>query len=191
MKVNIKSTEVLFEGFFTVERARLSWQRFDGSMTDELDRFVIRRGDSVGIVPYTRRGGRIILVKQFRYPATRKGHNGYLWEIPAGMIDGDERPEEAARRELSEEIGLMPEKVEYLTSFFLSPGAIDERMHLFSASVSADPLKKRIGGNAREHENLLIRPFRKGELKRMIREAVIVDSKTITGILYYYCLADL
>lgn len=191
MKVRITDTEVVFRGFFTIEKARLSWQQFDGSMTRELDRFVIRRGDSVGIVPLTRPGGRIILVKQFRYPATRKNHNGYLWEIPAGMIDGGESPGDAARRELVEEIGLEPESMEYLTSFFLSPGAIDEKMHLFSAVVRDDALKNWVGGNHLENENLLIRPFRRRDLKRMIGESVIIDSKTISAILYICCLQDL
>lgn len=206
MKVRISNAEVVFREFFTIEKLRLSWQQFDGSMTGDHTRYVVRRGDSVGIlcvcgerpageVERSVAGGerpaeeeRIVLVKQFRCPAAREGHDGYLWEIPAGMAHEREDPGECARRELEEETGLVARRLTHLTSFFLSPGAMDEKMHLFRAEVTDGSLPARVGGNPEESENLLVRLFRMPVLLRMIREGVIADAKTIAAVLLYRAL---
>ncbi|MFW6181915.1 MAG: NUDIX domain-containing protein [Spirochaetota bacterium] len=200
MKTRISSAEVVFREFFTIEKLRLSWQQFDGSMTGDHTRYVIRRGDSVGILCVCggRPGGgverpaeeeeRIVLVKQFRCPAAREGHDGYLWEIPAGMVHEGEDPGECARRELEEETGLAARRLTLLTSFFLSPGAMDEKMHLFRAEVDGGSLPARVGGNPEESENLLVRLFRMRTLLRMIREGVIADSKTVAAVLLHHAL---
>ena len=59
-------------------------------MGDEQTRYVVRRGNSVGVIPECMKTGKIVLVQQFRYPAVGAGRGGYLWEIPAGMIAGGE-----------------------------------------------------------------------------------------------------
>ena len=193
MRIRIRRADVVFREFFTIEKVRLSWQQFDGSMSGDHTRYVIRRGDSVGILCVCRdrpgdTGGRVVLVKQFRCPAARGRHDGYLWEIPAGMVEDGEAPERTARRELEEETGLAAERLTYLTSFFLSPGAMDEKMHLFRAEVTAPATFVRVGGNPAESENLLVRRFRMQNLLRMIREGVIADSKTITAVLLHHSL---
>jgi nudix-type nucleoside diphosphatase (YffH/AdpP family) len=206
MKVRISNAEVVFREFFTIEKLRLSWRRFDGSMTGDHTRYVVRRGDSVGILcvcgaPPAGKGERavaggerpageerIVLVKQFRCPAAREGHDGYLWEIPAGMVHEGEDPGECARRELEEETGLVARRLTHFTSFFLSPGAMDEKMHLFRAEVTGGSLPARVGGNPEESENLLVHLFRMPILLRMIREGVVADAKTIAAVLWYQAL---
>lgn len=54
---------------------------------------------------------RYLLIKVYRYPVQK-----YLWEFPAGLIDGDESPVEAARREMIEETGITPTHIELLGS---------------------------------------------------------------------------
>jgi ADP-ribose pyrophosphatase len=181
----VKSSAIVFTEFFKVEKAHLSWEKHDGTMGEEVERYVIRRGDSVGILPVCEDTGKIVLVKQFRYPACQKGSDGYLWEIPAGMVSKDEDPETTARRELSEEIGIEVQKLTHLISFFLSPGVLDEQFTLFYASLSSCSEIGSIGGNPYEHEDLLIKMFDKEKLLQMIERGEIVDAKTIASILYY------
>lgn len=183
MKSDILQTEVVYDEFLTIEKSRLRWEQFDGSMGGERVRYVVRRGDSVGIVARCERCDRIVLVKQFRYPAVRNGDDGFLWEIPAGMMDDGEDPEETARRELQEETGEEGMNFERLFMMYLSPGVLDERMHLFRCSIPECDGLASIGGRAAEHENLLIGSFGNDEITAMIREGTIRDSKTIAAFL--------
>lgn len=68
----------------------------------------------------------ILMVKQFRKPLERS-----LVEIPAGKLEHGEAPEDSARRELEEETGYKAANLEYVTSFYTSPGFADEIVHLY------------------------------------------------------------
>jgi len=181
----LKSSEIVFSEFFKIEKACLSWEKHDGTMGEEVERYVVRRGNSVGILPVCKDTEKVVLVNQFRYPACGKGSDGYIWEIPAGMVSGDEDPEKTARRELLEEIGIEAQELTFLISFFLSPGALDERFNLFYASIQDCSRIGPVGGNPHEHEDLLIKLFDKEKLLRMIEGGEIIDAKTIASILYY------
>ena len=88
MKSEILSSEIIFHEFLKVEKTSVRWEKFEGGMGTAGTRYVVRRGDSVGVVPVCSGNGQIILVNQFRFPAIRGDSDGYLWEIPAGMVDG-------------------------------------------------------------------------------------------------------
>ena len=68
-------------------------------------------------------------MRQYRHAAEK-----YLLEIPAGSLDGDESPQTGAERELEEEVGVTAAKMELLAEFYVSPGFLTERMHVFLAS---------------------------------------------------------
>jgi len=188
MNYSVQEVKVIFQEFFTIERVKVRWELFDGRMGDERTRYVVRRGHSVGVIPECAKTGKIVLVQQFRYPAACTGGEGYLWEIPAGMIAGGENPLSTAKRELYEEIGVEGEKFTPLISFFLSPGALDEEFQLYSALIPDCSDLGRIGGNKREHEDILIEAFGRTQLLEMIKKNEIRDVKTIASLLYYFFL---
>src|SRR5690349_23671543 len=89
--------------------------------------------------------GKIVLIRQYRHAA-----GGYIWELPAGVLDSPgEQPEECARRELREETGLEARDVVQLGSIFTTPGFCDERIHLFLARGLVE------GGHAHEHDEVI------------------------------------
>jgi nudix-type nucleoside diphosphatase (YffH/AdpP family) len=183
VKYEAREKKLIFSEFFRIERCRVRWEQFDGKMGDFQTRYAVRRGDSVGIIPVFGTG--VVLVRQFRYPAAGKGFDGYLWEIPAGMVHAGEETSETAARELREEIGVEPGEVKPLLSFYLSPGALDEKFHLFQADLPASVRLDAVGGNVLEHENLLVKAFPFPALLSMIERNEIIDAKTIAALLYF------
>lgn len=85
--------------------------------TDEIYRYVYRprsRGAAF-ILPITPQG-QVVLVHQYRYPLQR-----YIWEIPAGALDEGETPQQAAARELREEVGAVARTYIPLPGYYASP----------------------------------------------------------------------
>ena len=94
----------------------------------EATREVIEHGPAVAIVPVDDKGN-VHLVRQYR-----KAVGDSLLEVPAGRMDQGEDPAEAAHRELGEETGLTAGKLDFLGSYFTTPGFTDEEMHTFLAT---------------------------------------------------------
>jgi ADP-ribose pyrophosphatase len=103
-----------------------------------------------------------------------------LIELPAGTLEGGEDPLDRARRELAEETGYRAGRLEKLSEFYMSPGILRERMHLFLATELTAGKEAREPGE--EIENLLV-PWR--EAIQMAQSGEIRDAKTMVGLLYY------
>ena len=117
---------------------------------------------------------RVVLIRQYRHAA-----GGYIWELPAGVLDSaDELPEACAARELQEETGLVAARLERLASIFTTPGFCDERIHLFLARG----LREEGHTHADDEVIAEIRRIPIEEAVTMIRTGEIVDGKTIVGV---------
>jgi len=117
---------------------------------------------------------RVLLERQYRYAAGAR-----LWELPAGRIDPGEEQLAAAKRELLEETGFTASKWRKALSFYVSPGFLDETMHIFLAQG----LKK---GKAQpeEDERIAVRFVPLSQAIRMALTGKILDAKTIAGIFW-------
>ncbi|MDZ7260492.1 MAG: NUDIX domain-containing protein [candidate division KSB1 bacterium] len=187
MKVKIKQVERLLDDFFKIDKAVLQYERFDGTMTDDLIRLNFNRGNSVAILLYKPETESVILVYQFRYPAYVADPNkGWLLEIVAGSMesgpDAIETPEEVARKELLEEIGYQVDKLDYVCEFFVSPGGTSEKIFLYFAEVSEKDRVKKGGGLEREGEDILLKEINWHQAWEMIQTGEICDAKTIIGL---------
>ena len=119
--------------------------------------------------------GRLLLVRQFRYPAGEA-----LWELVAGGIEPGENQVEAARRELLEETGYLARAVTPLFDFFPSPGILTERMFL----VEARGLTRR-KARPEEDERIRIGRFTVAQLLQMLRSKKVRDGKTLAGLYWF------
>ncbi len=135
---------------------------------------VIDFGESVAILPF-KDDSTVLLERQFRGAV-----GGWLLEIPAGRIEGEESAEEAARRELREEIGYIPEELEYLGSFILTPGYSNEKIHIFVARQL-----RFVGQELEEHEAIRIVEMPYEKLLDMVMRGEISDAKTVLAVLMY------
>ena len=181
-KVSIEQKKYIFEDIFKVEEAHLRFEKFNGEMTDPVRRISLERGDSVAVVILNLTTNKIILVNQFRYPSYNNGQ-GWLIETIAGMVDPGESPEETARREVEEEIGLNISTLEFISTFYPSPGGSSERIHLFYSEVSGENAKyKGTGGLISEGEDIKAEEFSLEEALSKVKSGEIMDAKTIIGI---------
>jgi ADP-ribose pyrophosphatase len=120
--------------------------------------------------------GRIILVRQLRYPLGE-----YILELPAGKLGRGEDPEAAAGRELEEETGWTSGTLEKLTTMHTSPGFSDEVLHVFLAT---DLRKSPLGHKREEGESsMTVHILTLEEALHMVESGEISDGKTIVGLL--------
>ena len=135
-------------------------------------REVVRQRGSVAALPVLD-DGRVVLVRQYRYAVDAR-----VWELPAGRRDPGETPEEGARRELEEEVGLRAGALEPLLIFWTTPGFCDEVMHLFRATAPR-------AGPARPEadERIEQATFTLDEAMAMMRRGEIREGKTLVALL--------
>ncbi len=88
---------------------------------------VVRHPGAAAIVPFVS-DHEVLLLRQYRHAA-----GGTILEIPAGKLDAGEPPERCAARELAEEAGQTPGRLEKFGWIWTTPGFTDERIHLFGA----------------------------------------------------------
>jgi len=137
-------------------------------------RQVIRHPGAVTILPDLG-NEHICLIRNRRMSVDRE-----LIELPAGTLEPGEDPVDCANRELEEETGYRAQHVRLLHKFYLSPGILDERMHLFLASGLDAGNPSREPGE--QIENVVVT---QQEAIEMIRQGQIEDAKTIVGLLYW------
>ena len=136
------------------------------------ERAVIRHPGAVVILPIVDID-HLCLIQNFRVAVGRK-----LLELPAGTLDRGEDPQVAAERELTEETGYRARRWQPLHQFYLSPGILDERMHLFLATELEAGMPAREPGE--EIENVVLGW---DEALRLVYRGEIEDAKTIVGLL--------
>ncbi len=138
----------------TIEREETSFQGFRKVVTydyreDEsllaAKREIVSGNISVAVVAYDPALESLVMIRQFRLGAQMGTGKGRTVEIPAGMVDDGDTPEDTARRELLEETGLIALSLKPLCQFLTTPGMTDEIVHLFYAQVDASNLKEEAG----------------------------------------------
>jgi len=177
-KVEVLSRRRVFDGFFKIDEARLRFERYDGTMSEVVQRLVFERGDSAAALVVNPERRTVYLTEQFRYPAHEKG-GGWLLDVVAGMIEPGDTSEQTARREILEEAGFEALALEPIATFFMSPGGSSERTFLFCAVFSDAARRSAGGGVASEHEDIKIVEWPIEEFLAHLRGGRLQDAKTI------------
>ncbi len=164
------SSRKVFEG--RAVKLRVDTVKLPGGR--ETTREIVEHENCVAIVALDD-ADNILLVKQFRKPVEKD-----LLEIPAGGIDPGESPEDAVRREMREETGFLPRKVDKLGGFYSSPGFCTEYLHLYLATDLVDsPLQ------AEDSESISLVRVPLAQITGLIASGAICDAKSIAGLLAF------
>ncbi len=151
---------------------------FEAPDGQRFERDIVHHPGAVSVVPVlTSPGGshRVVLVRQYRAAVDRE-----LLEIPAGKRDvADEPPEETARRELVEEVGMRAGELQLLAEFYNSPGFCDERRSSTWPSTSSRATAEAQGI---EEQHMTVERIALDDAPGLIARREIIDAKTIIGL---------
>ena len=148
--------------------------RFEAPDGTVFERQVVHHPGAVVVVPLTSKD-QVVLVRQFRAAVAED-----LLELPAGKRDvPGEPPEVTAERELVEEVGLMPGRLDLLARFYNSPGFSDELSYVFLARELAPAPASPAGI---EEKHMTVHEVELSSVPDMIRDGRIMDAKTIIGL---------
>ena len=140
----------------------------------ETSREIVEHSDCVAIVAIDEKDN-VLLVKQFRQPVEKA-----LLEIPAGGIEPGEDPVTTVRRELREETGYLPRKVERFGGFYSAPGYCTEYLYLYLATdLIPSPL------SAEDTENISLIRVSITQIPSLVTSGSICDAKSIAGLLTF------
>ena len=138
-------------------------------------REIVRHPGAVVILPLLD-DGRVCLLRNYRVAVDQT-----LIELPAGTLEPGEEPAKTAERELAEETGYRAGSMRRLITFCMSPGILDEQMHLFLAeSLQPGPMALEAG------EDIQTFLCSWQEALEMVRRGDIRDAKTLVSLLYYH-----
>lgn len=142
-------------------------------------REIVDHVKGVGIIAFDGEDS-IYLVRQYR-----KAIDEFTLEIPAGLVEVNEKPIETAKRELQEEIGYKPLDIEYLFDMYASPGFTNDKLSFFLAK-NLEESKLELD----EDEFLEKKSYKIEDVYNMVINGEITDAKTIIAVMYAKRLID-
>jgi len=189
VQVKIASNKRVFDNYFQIDAVDLQFEKFSGGFSDQVRRFNIVRPEAAAVLIYLRDKEKFILISQFRYAPCSAGQDGWVEEIVAGLVDGED-PVECARRECIEESGYEIDEFVHIASVFSSPGITSEFVHLYVGFCNSTDKTHKGGGLDSEHEDIKIIELSKQEARQRLQEKKIIDGKTILALQHFFLKYD-
>lgn len=188
--VRVLREDIIADNYFPLKKVEYEQRCRDGS-TQTLTREVYDCASGAAVLLYNRERRSVLLTRQFRIGAKlsgRKsgqedGHDGYLLEAAAGMLD-DAEPGKRARCESLEETGYVPMNMQPALQLFVSPASTTERIHLFVAEYDGAARRGEGGGLAEEGEDIEIVEMDFDDALARVDTGEIMDAKTVLLLLH-------
>jgi nudix-type nucleoside diphosphatase (YffH/AdpP family) len=175
-RVRLRELKTLSHNHYILRRAEFDWRRSDGRWQEKQLRESYDLGDAAVVLPVDR--GKVLLIRQFRWPVYEWGHKHLLVEAIAGKLDGD-TPEACIVREAMEEAGVAISNPRLITHAFASPGAVKERVSFFLADYDSTAPREKGGGHEAEGEDIEVLELPLDDALAMIPAGEIIDLKTV------------
>ena len=176
-RVRIQGVQTLSHDWYLLQKTTFDYLRRDGQWQTQT-RETYDRGDGATILLYNKARRTVILIRQFRFPTLRAGHDGFLIEAAAGLLE-QASAEQRIRAEVEEETGYAVGEVHKVFEAFMSPGSVTERLHFFVAEYDPASRIGDGGGLAHEGEDIEVLELPLAQALRMVDDGRICDGKTI------------
>lgn len=176
-RVRIQGVVTLSHDWYLLQKTTFDYLRHDGEWQTQT-RETYDRGDGATILLYNKAKRTVILIRQFRFPTYREGHDGFLIESAAGLLE-DASAEQRIRAEVEEETGYRVGQVQKIFQAFMSPGSVTERLHFFVAEYDPASRIGDGGGLAHEGEDIEVLELPLAQALQMVADGRICDGKTI------------
>lgn len=175
--IRILHEETLSTNYFPLKKITFRQRRRGGSEQEET-REVYHNAGGAAVLLYNPDKRTVLLTRQFRIGARLAGHDGYMIEVPAGMLD-DANPGERARAELCEETGFRGNRLRKVIEFFPNPSSLSETVHGYLGEYGELDRRGAGGGEQDEGEDIEVLEMDVMEAFRRVKEGGINDAKTV------------
>jgi ADP-ribose pyrophosphatase len=143
------------------------------------DYYVLEYPNWVNAIALTEEG-KIIMVRQYRHAA-----DIVSLEVPGGVIDGDEAPEFAVKRELLEETGYSFKSCKFIAELYPNPATSNNRTFTYILTGGVKTHEQHLD----EHEILNVEEYTVDEVKQLIKDNKIAQALHVAAL--YYGLAEI
>ncbi|SFI46040.1 nudix-type nucleoside diphosphatase, YffH/AdpP family [Collimonas sp. OK307] len=181
-RIRIRNVEVLSDDWYLLQKTTFDYRRADGDW-QTLTRETYDRGNGATILLYNRERRSVILIRQFRFPTYGNGHDGFLIETAAGLLD-QASPEVRIKAEVEEETGYRVTEVRKVFEAFMSPGSVTEKLYFFVAEYDPASRVSDGGGLEAEGEDIQVLELPLEQALQMVANGEIADGKTIMLLQY-------
>lgn len=184
-EVRIVDEKILSDDWYSLKKYTFDIQRRNGDWQQQT-REVYDRGNGATVLLYNRERETVILTRQFRFPVFMNGHEGYLIEAAAGLLDNMD-PERRIKAEAEEETGFKISTVQKVFEAYMSPGSVTEKLYFYIAEYDAGDKTSAGGGIEAEGEDIEVLEMPLKDALAAVENGLIVDGKTIM-LLYHVTL---
>lgn len=181
---NIETTEVVYDGFYKLEKLTFTHSLFDGGQSGVVDREQFVRGNVVGVLAHDPKLDKVALIEQFRIGARNRDDHPWLIEVIAGMVEPGELPEDVAVREAYEEAGIRLTNVKEALRYLASPGASTEEVIVYYAEADLSTAQG-VFGLDEESEDILLHVVSADEAIEMLENGKVCNALSIIALQWF------
>ncbi|MBX2882607.1 MAG: NUDIX domain-containing protein [Granulosicoccus sp.] len=181
-RIRVLRRQLLSDEWARLEQVKFDYLRSDGTWQTQ-QREIYHRGHGAAILLYNLNLSTIVLTRQFRFPAWEIDGQGFLLEVPAGIIEGQNAMETACL-EAEQETGFVVRNAQFLYQAFATPGSVTEQLSYFAAAYDPENRTGEGGGVHDEGEDIEVLEVPVEKALRWVADGTIRDAKTIILLQY-------
>jgi GDP-mannose pyrophosphatase NudK len=183
-EIRLKNEEILSNQHYTLKKVNFEIKKKNGEW-EEQNRELYDHGNAVTVLLYNKQQQTIIVTQQFRIATYLNGNkDGMLIEACAGLLEDNENPDDAVKREIEEETGYKIGNVKKVYETYMSAGSLTELLYYYVAEYDYEQKVGKGGGLEEDQEEILVLEIPFEQALTMMKNGEIKDAKTLVLLQY-------